>query len=118
MVYIFSTLPISKRMSAIENLEKLLSQGQDNAMLRFGLGNAYFQQKDFATAVVHLEHAVSMDPQYSAAWKLLGKALAGNNDKTGAISAFEKGIACAEQKGDIQAVKEMRVFLKRLNKTE
>jgi len=29
---------------------------------------------------------------------------------------YEKGIAVAEGKGDIQAVKEMKVFLKRLQK--
>ncbi len=31
-----------------------------------------------------------------------------------AISAFEKGIEVAEGRGDIQAAKEMKVFLKRL----
>lgn len=103
-------------MNVIENLEKLLSQGQDNAMLRFGLGNAYFQQKDFTRAVTHLQQAIKQDPQYSAAWKLLGKALVQTQEKDKAIDAFEKGIACAGKKGDIQAVKEMRVFLNRLKK--
>lgn len=104
-------------MSVIDNLEKLLSQGQDNALLRFGLGNAYFQQKDFHSAVSHLVKAVEHDPGYSAAWKLLGKSLTEDGEKDRAIEAFEKGIACAEKKGDIQAIKEMRVFLKRLNKS-
>jgi len=103
-------------MSIIGNLEKMLHSGQDNAMLRFGLGNAYFQQQDFHSAVLHLEKAVSHDPEYSAAWKLLGKALTQCDEKEKAIYAFEKGIACAQDKGDIQAVKEMSVFLKRLNK--
>lgn len=103
-------------MSVIASLEKLLFSGQDNAMLRFGLGSAYFQQKDFHSAVLHLEKAVEHDPDYSAAWKLLGKALVECGQRDRAATAFEKGIACAEQKGDIQAVKEMRVFLKRLNK--
>lgn len=101
-------------MHVIENLEKLLLQGQDNALLRFGLGNAYFQQKDFAHAISHLQRAIEHDNGYSAAWKLLGKALMEAQEKDKAIDAFEKGIACAEKKGDIQAVKEMRVFLKRL----
>lgn len=104
-------------MNIIENLEKLLSDGQDNALLRFGLGNAYLQQQDFHTAVTHLEQAVQQDPEYSAAWKLLGKSFAGMKENAKAIAAFEKGIACAESKGDIQAVKEMRVFLKRLKTT-
>lgn len=103
-------------MSIIGNLEKMLYGGQDNAMLRFGLGNAYFQQKDFHSAVSHLEKAVSHDPAYSAAWKLLGKALVECNEDEKALAAFEQGVACAEKKGDIQAVKEMNVFLKRLKK--
>jgi Tfp pilus assembly protein PilF len=103
-------------MSIIGNLEKLLFSGQDNAMLRFGLGNAYFQQHDFHSAVSHLQKAVCHDPDYSAAWKLLGKALAACQENAKAIEAFEKGILCAEKKGDIQAVKEMTVFLKRLSK--
>lgn len=103
-------------MSIIGNLEKLLYSGQDNAMLRFGLGNAYFQQHDFHSAVTHLEKAVEHDPEYSAAWKLLGKSLTKCDENDKAIQAFEQGIACAEKKGDVQAVKEMQVFLKRLNR--
>lgn len=103
-------------MSLIGNLEKMLYGGQDNAMLRFGLGNAYFQQHDFHSAVTHLQQAVAHDPGYSAAWKLLGKALVECGERAQAVAAFEKGIECAQEKGDIQAVKEMRVFLKRLGK--
>lgn len=103
-------------MSIIGNLEKMLYSGQDNAMLRFGLGNAYFQQKDFHSAVPHLQKAVEHDPEYSAAWKLLGKSLVNCEEAEKALEAFAKGIECAEKKGDIQAVKEMQVFLKRLNK--
>lgn len=101
-------------MSIIGNLEKMLYSGQDNAMLRFGLGNAYFQQHDFHSAVPHLQKAVEHDPQYSAAWKLLGKSLVECHEAEKAINAFKTGIKCAEKKGDIQAVKEMKVFLKRL----
>lgn len=103
-------------MSVIDNLEKLLLDGQDNAMLRFGLGNAYFQQNDFRNAAMHLKIAVAHDPGYSAAWKLLGKAFAESDERDKAILAFEQGIECADKKGDLQAVKEMRVFLKRLHK--
>ena len=40
--------------------------------------------------------------------------LASSLDELGA--AFDRGIATAEKKGDVQAAKEMRVFLKRLEK--
>ncbi len=57
-----------------------------------------------------------LDPGYSAAWKLYGKVLAEQGLTDEAIQAYEKGITLAESRGDIQAAKEMRVFLKRLRK--
>ncbi|NNM00711.1 MAG: hypothetical protein HKO62_08180 [Gammaproteobacteria bacterium] len=56
-----------------------------------------------------------MNPDYSAAWKLLGKALASAGDTAAARTAYESGIACAERMGDKQAQREMQVFLKRLD---
>jgi hypothetical protein len=53
---------------------------------------------------------------YSAAWKRLGKALADNGRTEEAVAAFESGIKAAVEKGDVQAAKEMRVFLSRLQK--
>ncbi len=103
-------------MTAVDNLERLLAQGQDNAMLRFGLGNAYLQQQAWDQAIEHLAAALGHDRSYSAAWKLYAKALAGAGRTAEAAAAYAEGIAVAEAKGDIQAAKEMRVFLKRLSK--
>lgn len=101
----------------IEALKNMLTQGQDSVILRFGLGQALLKADQAAEAVPHLKAALEFDPEYSAAWKLLGKALAQSGAKPQAVDAYEKGIAIAEKKGDIQAVKEMRVFLKRLLKS-
>jgi len=101
-------------MSLIENLEKMLESGRDDAMLRFGLGNAYFQAADYDKAVRHLDKALEFDRGYSAAWKLLGRSLVQLGDLEAARRTFEDGIEQAGQKGDKQAVKEMRVFLKRI----
>lgn len=101
--------------SITENFEKMLAAGQDSALLRYSLGNGYLEiapQK----AVMHLEVAVSLDSGYSAAWKMLGKARANIGDVAGAIAAYKSGIATAEKKGDVQAMKEMQVFLRRLEK--
>ena len=85
-------------------------------MLRFGLGDAYLKSNDALTAADHLRRAVEQDPDYSAAWKLLGKALSECGSESEAADAYRTGIAVAEAKGDVQAAKEMRVFLKRLEK--
>ncbi|MFK5892579.1 MAG: tetratricopeptide repeat protein [Pseudomonadota bacterium] len=95
-------------------LKNLLIQGQDSVILRFGLGNALFKSGQILEAIPHLKAALDFDPEYSAAWKVLGKALVKIGDPEQAIKVYEKGISVAENKGDIQAVKEMRVFLKRL----
>ena len=103
-------------MSILDNFEKMLAAGQDNALLRYSLGNEYLKGGDAAAAVRHLQRAVEHDRDYSAAWKLLGKALTEAGDAPAAMAAYRTGIDVAERKGDKQAVKEMRVFLKRLEK--
>lgn len=100
----------------IESLEKLLDGPRDGALLRFSLGNEYLKAGNPAAAGNSFRAAVDRDPSYSAAWKALGKALAEAGDAPGALVAYERGIAVAEAKGDIQAAKEMRVFAKRLTK--
>lgn len=100
----------------LENLEKMLAAGRDNALLRFSLGNEYSKLGQFELAATHLQQAVMHDPNYSAAWKLLGKALNEAGRFQEALAAYRGGIAVAEKKGDKQAAKEMTVFAKRIEK--
>lgn len=104
-------------MSNIETFKTLLEKGDDNALLRYSLGNEYVKASDFEEAIIHLKKAIEFNQNYSAAWKLYGKALSENHQIKEAINAYEKGIEIAETNGDMQAVKEMRVFLKRLQKS-
>ena len=103
-------------MEPVERFEALLASGKDNAMLRFTLGKLYLDAGDAPRAAGHLRHAVAKDADYSAAWKLLGKALAQSGDSADAASAYRSGIDAATRRGDKQAAKEMAVFLKRLEK--
>ncbi len=103
-------------MGVIDNLEALLAKGQDNALVRYGLANEYLKLGKPEVAIGHLRRCVAHDPKYSAAWKRLGKALAETGRTDDAIAAYENGIQVAEEKGDIQAAREMKVFLKRLQK--
>jgi predicted Zn-dependent protease len=99
-----------------DRFEALLAQGKDNALLRFGLGSHYLQAGEAARAATHLRAAVAHDPRYSAAWKLLGKALADQGLREEAMAAYRAGIEAATGRGDKQAAKEMTVFLRRLEK--
>jgi predicted Zn-dependent protease len=62
-------------MTTVTNLEALLAKGPDNALLRYSLGNEYLKLGDLEKAIDHLAAATRLDPRYSAAWKLHGKAL-------------------------------------------
>ncbi|WP_405119557.1 tetratricopeptide repeat protein [Pseudomonas leptonychotis] len=99
-----------------EALEKMLGKGMDNALLRFGLGKGYLDAGELARAAEHLQHCVQFDPQYSAAWKLLGQALNKQGLIDQARAAWTQGLRVADEKGDKQAGKEITVFLKRLDK--
>ncbi len=101
-------------MSMIDRLEATLAAGNDSAQLRFGLATAYFRAERLSEAREHAGVAVQLDPDYSAAWRLLGRTCAQLGDAAAARDAFQRGIAAAEQRGDMQLVKEMRVFLGRL----
>jgi len=96
-------------MDRVESFEKMLANGTDNALLRFGLGGAYLERGDAQRAAAHLASAVEHDPTYSAAWKLYARALAESGREDEAIAAYDRGIETANAKGDVQAAKEMAV---------
>ncbi len=96
----------------------MLARGEDGAMMRFALGSEYLKAGFLDKAVDHLGVAVDLDPDYSAAWKLLGTAQAEAGLNSPAIETFRKGIAVATRCGDQQAAREMQVFLRRLEKSD
>jgi len=104
-------------MSAlITSLEKRLADGKDDVLLRFGLGSAYVNEKQYEKALVHLEACIEQQADYSAAYKLLAKTLIALDRKDSAAEILATGIPIAEAQGDKQSVREMMVFKKRLEK--
>lgn len=100
----------------IASLEKLLGTPRDGALLRYSLGNELLKGGDAGRAAACFRDAVERDPGYSAAWKLLGKALEDAGRREEALAAWKSGIQAAESKGDKQAGKEMAVFARRVEK--
>ena len=104
-------------MSAnIEALERLIERGQDSAMLRLTLGSAMHEQGETEKALEHLRRALDLDPEYSAAWKLLGQVYRDDGRLGEAKETWEHGLTVAEGKGDMQVVRELEVFLRKLEK--
>jgi predicted Zn-dependent protease len=109
-------LPCLAVPAVLPALLKLLGTPRDGALLRYSIGAEYLKAGEAAAAIPHLREAVAREPNYSAAWKLLGRALTEAGDRAAALEAYERGIAVADARGDRQAAKEMRVFAQRLRK--
>jgi predicted Zn-dependent protease len=101
----------------IANLEKLVGTPRDGALLRYSLGSEYLKTGERERGIEHLREALRRDPQYSAAWKALGRALADAGLKDEARATYARGIEAARAKGDRQAEKEMTVFARRLERS-
>jgi tetratricopeptide (TPR) repeat protein len=104
------------RPPALASFERMLAAGRDGALLRFSLGNEYQKAGDAAAAALHFARAVELDPAYTAAWKHYGRALATAGRTDEALAAYRRGIEVAAAKGDRQAEKEMKVFVRRLER--
>ncbi|KLI99765.1 tetratricopeptide repeat protein [Luteimonas sp. FCS-9] len=99
-----------------DRLQALLEAGRDDALLRFGLGTACLQTGDPAAAATHLAAATQHDRDYSAAWKLLGKALLALGREAEAEAAWRSGLEAATHRRDVQSSKEVTVFLRRIER--
>jgi Tfp pilus assembly protein PilF len=102
-------------MGLKQNLELMLQRGQDSPLLRFSLGTECLKDGDLIAAIFHLRHAVELNPGYSAAWKRLGEAHARTGAAERAADVYRRGIEAATAQGDLQAAREMTVFLRRLD---
>lgn len=100
----------------IDNLRKQLDGPRDGALLRFSLASALLTEGQADQAIAQYRRALDFDRDYSAAWKLLGKALLDTGDAEAATHAWQQGMAAAARRGDKQAEREMRVFLRRLQR--
>ena len=103
-------------MGMIEQLEAMIASGKDGPAARLALAARYHADGVLERALEHAQVAVEQDPDYSAAWKLLGRILADSGREHEAAEAYRRGIEAAEKRGDQQAGKEMRVFLKRITR--
>ena len=101
-------------MPNLASLEKLLHGPRDNALLRHAIGLLHLEAGAADCAAPFFADAVARDPDFSAGWKMLGKARQQLGDMTAARVAYQRGIDVAEKRGDLQAAKEMKVFLRRL----
>ncbi len=100
--------------SKIEQFEQLIEMEPNDPVLHFGLGMEYQRLGDFVAAAEEFRRTTELKPDYSAAYRELGKALEKLDQNQKASNTYRKGVEVAKQNGDLQTMKEIEVFLRRL----
>jgi len=100
--------------SRLEQFREIVELDPDDYFSHFGYASALFDAGRYPEAALEFREAIRLKPDYSAAFRDLGKALERSGAHAEAMHAYCQGIPIAEQNGDLQTLKEMQVFLKRL----
>ena len=104
--------------SRAQMFRKLLEKDPENPMILFSLGNELFKEGEYTEARTHLRRAIENKPDYSVAYRTLGRAHYELHEDAEARRVFTEGREVAEKNGDLQTVREIDVFMRRLEKRE
>ena len=105
-------------MPRSEMFRKLLEKSPDNPMILCSLGIELFKEGRYPEAREHLARAVENKPDYSVAYRMLGRTHFELRENAEAHRVFARGREVAQENGDLQTVREIDVFLRRLEKRE
>ena len=104
--------------SRTDMFRKLLERDPNNPMVLYSLGNELFKAQKYLEAREYLNQAVQSKPDYSVAYRTLGRTLYELHEDAEARRVFTEGREIAQRNGDLQTVKEIDVFVRRLEKRE
>ncbi len=97
----------------IEGLTELLDEEPEDVTTRFMLATELAKADHHATAAAHFAELLARDPDYTAAYRGLGRARVAMGDLAGAREVFTVGLEVAERTGDLQSGREMAALLRR-----
>src|ERR687884_2178957 len=100
--------------SRSDMFRKLLERDPKNPMVLYSLGNELFKEGRYGEARDHLWRAIENKPDYSVAYRMLGRAHYELHENAEARRIFAEGREVAQENGDLQTVREIDVFLRRL----
>ena len=100
--------------SKVDQFKQLIEMEPNDPVLHYGLGMEYQRLGDFVAAAEEFRRTTGLKPDYSAAYRELGKVLEKLDQNQEASKTYRKGIEVAKQNGDLQTMKEIEVFLRRL----
>jgi predicted Zn-dependent protease len=87
-------------MSRLEQIKTLIADDPHDAMLRFALGNEYFQLGRYAEAIESLNAAIGIDPEYAFVYIQLAQAYEKSGQIELARQTIEAGRGPAVRNGD------------------
>lgn len=98
----------------IAMFREVLEIDPEDPIATMGIGASFMQLDQYAEAVPHLETAVRVKKDYSAAYLNLGKCREFLGQRAEAIAAYRAGIEAASRKGDLMPLREMERRLRAL----
>ncbi|HMW03111.1 MAG TPA: tetratricopeptide repeat protein [Acidobacteriota bacterium] len=97
--------------SRIEVFSALLEKQAADPMIWYGLANEYFKMSDWEKAAEALCKVVEFNPSYTAAYQMLGSALANLGKIPEARQMWERGVSVATETGAWKARQHMEGLL-------
>lgn len=98
----------------IEHFKKMASEDPDNELGHFSLGRAYMEASLYDGAIASFDRVISIKPDMSMAYKLLGEALLKRGNRDLAIERLTRGVHVAHERGDVMPKNDMARMLKEM----
>jgi Flp pilus assembly protein TadD len=97
--------------SRIDVLESMAREQPEDAIVWYGLASEYVKLERWGEAAQSLRNVVRINPDYTAAYQLLGTALLNGGEKEEARQAWMQGIEVAARNGAWKARQHMEGLL-------
>jgi tetratricopeptide (TPR) repeat protein len=102
----------------IEIFKEMLKDQPEDLMIWYGLGNEYFNQGKWNESAEALSNVIRFNPDYTAAYQMLGSALLNAGKRDEARSIWQKGIETAQRTGAWKAKQHMEGLLAGVKENE
>ena len=99
-----------------DRIREQIDKDPDDAILWAGLGQIFLLLGLPAEAIEPFDTATRLDPNYTEAFRDLGRAYLDSGNTSEAARMFAHAIALAEKRGDVQTGREIHGCLKRAEK--
>jgi predicted Zn-dependent protease len=97
--------------SRLEIFETMAREQPDDAMVWYGLASEYLKVEKWSEAAAALRNVVRVNPDYTAAYQMLGTALINEGQADAARDAWSAGIEAANRTGAWKARQHMEGLL-------